>query len=114
MLEHIEEYPDEEDEAREIFEEQSLGHINDYEFLAEFLVFNDFGITSIDEDEDGWMHATLAPAANQLDSLFAVGFNPGSEECKDPLEDEEPVGLVRLGFYEWYFFASSDDEAATE
>jgi len=114
MMEHIEEFPDEEEYAREIFEEQSLGHINDYEFLAEFLVFNDLGIVAIDEDEDGWLHATLTPAANQLEPLFAVGLNPESENCDDPLEEEEPVGLVRLGFYEWYFFTPSDDETAAD
>jgi hypothetical protein len=114
MLEYIEEFPDEEDDARESFEEEILGHINDYEFLAESAVFHDLGITSIAEGEGGWLRATLSPAADQGETLNNLGFYLESEDIDDPLADEEPVGLVRLGYYELHFFTPDDEETAAD
>jgi hypothetical protein len=114
MREYIEEFPDEVDVAEEIFEERSHGHMYDFEFLAESAVFHDLGITSITEGEDGWLRATLSPAADQGETLNNVGFFLEGEDVDDPLADEEPAGLVHLGFYEWYFFMPSDDADEAE
>jgi hypothetical protein len=111
MLEYIQEFPDEVDVAEEIFEERSLGHIHNFELLAESAIFHDLGITAITEGDEGWIRATLSPATDQGETLINVGFYLESEDIDDALAEEEPVGLVRLGFYEWYFFTPSDEEA---
>jgi hypothetical protein len=110
MLEYIEEFPDEVEVAEDTFEDESHGHMHDYEFIAEAAVFRDLGITSITEGEEGWLRATLLPPTDQGDHLNELGFYLEAEDIDDPLAEEEPVGLIRLGFYESYFFTPSDDD----
>jgi hypothetical protein len=110
MLEYIEEFPNEVEAAEETFEAESHGHMYDFEFMAESAIFHDLGITSIAESEDGWLRATMSPPKDQGDRLNKLGFYLEAEDIDDPLAEEEPVGLVRLGFYEWYFFMPSDDD----
>lgn len=111
MLEYIEEFPDEEDAARETFEEEILGQLNDLHFLAESAVFHDLGITSISEGEEGWLRATLSPNPDQGETLINLGIYLEGDEIEDPLLEEEPVGLIRLGYYEWHFFTPDAEDS---
>lgn len=109
MLEYVQEFPDEVDIAEEIFEESSHGNIHDFELTAESAIFHDLGITAITEGDRGWSRATLSPATDQGEPLINLGFFLESEDIDDPFADEEPVGLVRLGWYEYFFFTPDED-----
>jgi hypothetical protein len=110
MMIHINEYPDEEEEAREHFEEQSRGYLYDFEFIVESAVYRDLGIKSVEELGNGWLRTVLSPPTNQLAYLNKMGFTPESDDFHDPFAEEEPRGLVRLGLFESVFFTPDEDE----
>ena len=112
MLDYIEEFPDEEEVARETFEERSQGFTYDFSFIAEAAVLRDLGLTSVVEDEDGVICAVLSPPKRQLNYLNKLGVSPESDYFDDPFAAEEPIGLVRLGWSEYYFFTpdGADEE----
>ena len=109
--EYIQEFPDEEDVADETFNEEAHGEMMDFNFIAETTAIDALGITSIAEAEDGWISATLVLPADPLEHLRNFGISPENEwGYDDPFVDYEPTGLVRLGWYEYYFFTPDEDE----
>jgi len=114
--EYIEEFPDEVEIAEESYQEDLNGVVYDFEFCAESAVLRDLGIISISEHQDGdsqgWLRATLSLPLDQLEHVGKLGFSSDEDETyEDPFVDHEPVGRLRLGWYEYYFFTPNEDEA---
>ena len=90
--EYIEEFPDEEEVAQETF-------------------IHALGITSIAETENGSFRATIVLPTDPLEHLRILGLSPESDfRFDDPFDGYESVGLVSLGYWEYFFFTPEDDE----
>jgi hypothetical protein len=117
LREYIEEFPDEEESARESFQKTIDGELYDYEFCAESIALHELGITSIRPTDDAqWFHATLTQPANSYEFAEKLGFLDDPDSFSDPFTDDEPAGMVRLGWYEFFFFTheEEDDDDANE
>ena len=103
--EYIEEFPEEEENAHERFNDRAHGEIKNLEFTEEAVAIHTLGITSITETEDGSFRATLVLSTDPLEYLRPPGH---CEEMyyddEDPFVYDEPVGPVSLGWYEYVFF----------
>ena len=109
--EYIEEFPDEEEAAQDTFNERAHGEINNFEFIIENVAFHALGITSIAETENGSFRATIVPPTDPLEHLRILGLSPESDfRFDDPFDGYESVGLVSLGYWEYFFFTPEDDE----
>ena len=103
--EYIEEFPDEEEVAHEGFNDRAHGEIKNFEFRSETAAIHTLGITSISETEDGSFRATLVLSTDPLEYLRPLGYcEEDNYGDRDPFVDYEPVGLVSLGWYEYFFF----------
>ena len=109
--EYIEEFPDEEEVAQETFIERAHGEMKNFEFILENAAFHALGITSIAETENGSFRATIVPPTDPLEHLRILGLSPESDfRFDDPFDGYESVGLVSLGYWEYFFFTPEDDE----
>ena len=109
--EYIEEFPDEEEAAQDTFNERAHGEINNFEFIIENVAFHALGITSIAETENGSFRATIVLPTDPLEHLRILGLSPESDfRFDDPFDGFESVGLVSLGYWEYFFFTPEDDE----
>ena len=103
--EYIEEFPEEEEVAHEGFNDRAHGEIKNFEFRSETAAIHTLGITSISETEDGSFRATLVLSTDPLEYLRPLGYcEEDNYGDRDPFVDYEPVGLVSLGWYEYFFF----------
>ena len=103
--EYIEEFPDEEEVAHEGFNDRAHGEIKNFDFRSETAAIHTLGITSISETEDGSFRATLVLSTDPLEYLRPLGYCEEDDYGHgDPFVDYEPVGLVSLGWYEYFFF----------
>ena len=109
--EYIEEFPDEEEVAQETFIERAHGEMKNFEFILENAAFHALGITSIAETENGSFRATIVLPTDPLEHLRILGLSPESDfRFDDPFDGYESVGLVSLGYWEYFFFTPEDDE----
>ena len=109
--EYIEEFPDEEEAAQDTFNERAHGEIKNFEFMIENVAFHALGITSIAETENGSFRATIVLPTDPLEHLRILGLSPESDfRFDDPFDGYESVGLVSLGYWEYFFFTPEDDE----
>ena len=109
--EYIEEFPDEEEAAQDTFNERAHGEIKNFEFMIENVAFHALGITSIAETENGSFRATIVTPTDPLEHLRILGLSPESDfRFDDPFDGYESVGLVSLGYWEYFFFTPEDDE----
>ena len=109
--EYIEEFPDEDEAAQDTFNERAHGEIKNFEFIIENVAFHALGITSIAETENGSFRATIVPPTDPLEHLRILGLSPESDfRFDDPFDGYESVGLVSLGYWEYFFFTPEDDE----
>ena len=109
--EYVEEFPDEEEAAQDTFNERAHGEIKNFEFILESAAFHALGITSIVETENGSFRATLVLPTDPLEHLRILGLSPESDfRFDDPFDDYESVGLVSLGYWEYFFFTPAGGE----
>jgi hypothetical protein len=109
--EYIEEFPEEEENAHEMFNDRAHGEIKSLEFTEEAVAIHTLGITSITETEDGSFRATLVLSTDPLEYLRPLGYCEENDYGNgDPFVDDEPVGPVTLGWYEYFFFTPDNDE----
>ena len=103
--EYIEEFPEEEENAHEIFNDRAHGEIKNLNFSEEAAAIHTLGITSITETEDGSFRATLVLSTDPLEYLRPLGYCEEDDYGSgDPFVHDEPVGPVSLGWYEYFFF----------
>lgn len=107
MHEYIKEFPDEEEVAREIYQENILGHILDHDLIPESAVLQSLGIVDVAKHEDGWCYVQLYPPENQAALLYDLGFNDGDA---DPFRYLDFAGPISLGIYEYFFFSPDEDD----
>jgi hypothetical protein len=110
MKDYLKEFPDEAETAEDNFREQAEGHLEASDFFSEAAVFHDLGISSVVELDDGTIRAVLSPPRNRLEFVKKLGFAEEGDFFGEIFCFQEPVGPVRLGPYEWYFFTPNDED----
>jgi len=107
MVEYIEEFPKEIENAQENFEEDARGELGDYKFWFVPAFLEAIGLTSIRDDGDDRVVAALKPPDN-WQAVFEKRDDYAAE--RDFFKDFEIVGPISLGAFELLYFTDDEDE----